>query len=652
MSHSIICTADSICRLRLVMAASHPYHRAIAVEDVDTRWPYRAGYPRLLRPRVQSRSIKNKAEIPISEANFEKLKQRISEITEAYGITHLDTPEMVYRAHASPVSDRQQIRIVVHCVYEKDLSHSKTWAKAVTEIYQEANMSCEQGMEIGVELFDFNYMSTSRFVPGPSEKSRELSTNWNKGQNYHQKILQLFENRPHMWQAMMPIGVRAKGKRAEDHRMVIYFDALNAEDDAWDDLEEAMRSILPEDVGIEILQNTGSLFCNDKLASLQNVSKPKFSADNYIRPPRPGCEISIEQDNSSSGTMGGYIITEAKDTGRKTTFGVTNAHIVLGSKFQPKRGLRCSPGEETRRRNENVLCTSVTGLEGQILKQTEIIAAVQGSDPALAQRLDKHVRLIQPTVLELKDSLQLTERDATIGPVQVAKFGYSHYETPSLASSDSKHTKLMMDLALIRMDCLSGEHPRDIFFKVNGEDPQILDDMTYNSWEVDSLGNSMDAEEHIVVVAKVSRRGIYTMGHVTEFKAEIEFPIDLKNGVKVLRKRSAWVVSTPFMDDQDGKDHRTRPGDSGSLIIAANGWEFDGYDTKVTMPNTLNVCAWKPFVVGLLFGSTDNGDVTYFIPFDAVKSEIESLTGEEMVWPPKRSSCIQRWEEGYDDDEL
>ena len=168
-----------------------------------------------------------------------------------------------------------------------------------------------------------------------------MSMNWEKGQNYRQKILQLFENRPHMWQAMMPIGVRAKGKRAEDHRMVIYFDALNAEDDAWDDLEEAMRSILPEDVGIQILQNTGSLFCNDKLAPLQNVSKPEFSADNYIRPPRPGWEISIEQDNSSSGTMGGYIMTEAKDTGRRTTFGVTNAHIVLGSKFQPKRGLRC-----------------------------------------------------------------------------------------------------------------------------------------------------------------------------------------------------------------------------------------------------------------------------------------------------------------------
>lgn len=90
-----------------------------------------------------------------------------------------------------------------------------------------------------------------------------------------------------------------------------------------------------EDVGVAIQQNTGPLFCND-----DSVSEPDFSAHNYIRPPWPGCEISIAND-LASGTMDGYIMTEAKDTGRRTTFGVTNAHVVLGSKFRPRRGLRC-----------------------------------------------------------------------------------------------------------------------------------------------------------------------------------------------------------------------------------------------------------------------------------------------------------------------
>lgn len=308
-----------------------------------------------------------------------------------------------------------------------------------------------------------------------------------------------------------------------------------------------------------------------------------------------------------------------------------------------------SPGEEARRRNEIELRTAITDLEGQISKQTEIIEAVKVSDSSLAERLDGHVNLIQPTLIELKASLQLTERDATIGPVQVARLGYRHYERPSLVSSGPDHTKLMMDLALIRIDCLEREHPREIFLPVNREDPRIPGDTTYNSWEVDSLGNYMDTGERISVVAKLSRQGKYTMGHVTEFKADIEFPIDLKNGAKEIRKRSAWVVSTPL---NDRNDHTTQLGDSGSLVLAAHGWEFGGFDNKVAMPETLNVCAMKPFVVGLLFGSTDRGDVTYFTPFDAVKSEIESLTGEEMVWPPKRSTCIQRWEEGYMDEGL
>lgn len=309
-----------------------------------------------------------------------------------------------------------------------------------------------------------------------------------------------------------------------------------------------------------------------------------------------------------------------------------------------------SPGEETRRRNEIELRTAIADLEGQISKQTEIIEAVKFSDPSLAERLDGHVNLIQPTLIELKASLQLTERDATIGPVQVARLGYRHYERPSSVSSGPDYTKLMMDLALIRMDCLEREHPREIFLPVNRENPRIPGDTTYNSWEVDSLGNSIDTKERISVVAKLSRQGKYTMGHVTEFKAEIEFPVDLKNGgAKEIRKRSAWVVSTPPID---GNDHRTQLGDCGSLILAAHGWEFGGSDNEVAMPKTLNVCAMKPFVVGLLFGGTDRGDVTLFTPFDTVKSEIESLTGEEMVWPPKHSTCMQRWEEGYMDDGL
>lgn len=308
-----------------------------------------------------------------------------------------------------------------------------------------------------------------------------------------------------------------------------------------------------------------------------------------------------------------------------------------------------SPGEETRRKNEIELRTAIQKYEHEISGQADIIEAVKESDPALAQRLDKQLKVYQSTASELKDSLQLAVRDACIGSVQVAKLGYRDYENSSSASSDSKRTQMMVDFALIRMYSLSRKHPREIFFKENEERPQIPANRTYNSWEVDSLGKVMDAGKRISVVAKLSRRGNYAMGHLDEFEADIK-PELYENGDKIVRKRSAYVISTSSVED--GISDLTKPGDSGSLIIAAHGWEFAGYDNRVAMPRTLNACAAKPFVVGLLFGDTDGGRVTYFIPFDVVKSEIEALTGEEMVWPPKRSTCIQRWEEGHTDDEL
>lgn len=184
------------------------------------------------------------------------------------------------------------------------------------------------GQEIGVELYDFHYMDY-RFCEPPSTKSRELLMNWETG--YRHEIFGLFEDRPQMYQAMVSTGLYANGERAEDFERVIFFDALDAEDDAWDELEEAIRSILAEDVGIEIQQSTGPLFCN--ATPLQNAMGPELSVDDYVRPPRPGFEISIEQTDLSSATIGGYVMTEAKDTGKRTTFGVTNAHVVLDSKF-------------------------------------------------------------------------------------------------------------------------------------------------------------------------------------------------------------------------------------------------------------------------------------------------------------------------------
>lgn len=93
-------------------------------------------------------------------------------------------------------------------------------------------------------------------------------------------------------------------------------------------------------------------------------------------------------------------------------------------------------------------------------------------------------------------------------------------------------------------------------------------------------------------------------------------------------------------------------GESGSFIIAAAGWKYDGHDNKITKLSIRqeallggNNDSSQPFIVGLLFGTSDDLDITYFIPFDAVKAEIEAMTGAKLVWPRKRSEALREAEE-------
>lgn len=123
MAQTIICTktsADSICRfikVELIM----PCQATITPGDVDIRWPFRAGYPRLPRPPVWTSVILDEAEKPISDANFEQLQSRIDAILEAYDIPCARrSHELAYRR--SPIS--MLLRVTVDCIYDKEASPS------------------------------------------------------------------------------------------------------------------------------------------------------------------------------------------------------------------------------------------------------------------------------------------------------------------------------------------------------------------------------------------------------------------------------------------------------------------------------------------------------------------------------------------------
>jgi hypothetical protein len=331
-------------------------------------------------------------------------------------------------------------------------------------------------------------------------------------------------------------------------------------------MEERMRNQRPDSIGIEIHQRAGPLFCNDDIRVEHGIS-----VDEHLRPPRPGCDIS-QQNKSSTGTMGGYAITEATDTKKRTTFGFTNAYVALASKFQPLHttwplkfaniktigyeetsfnvpasesiGIQ-SPCEKTRTRDKTKLLDRVTQTEERIQRQNDIIEAVKETDPSQSHQLGKSLKTGQSRLASLKNDLQLPETDPYIGSGHKVKLGHRDYTTTSLQTN-----KLMIDLALIRMDCLADKKPQEIYWKENGGNPPIWKNTTCNFWEVDLLGDSQDAEKHIKVVAKLLRSGFYTIGIVNDFKAKT-FPF-YKNGQPASREVDAWVITCPRKHERAG----------------------------------------------------------------------------------------------------
>ncbi|KAF3404888.1 hypothetical protein DPV78_002968 [Talaromyces pinophilus] len=659
----------------------------IQVDAVDTRWPYRAGYPRLLRPSVTCEPIDKEAN-PIPEAKFEELKSRINTIIGSYNIPQGEnSPEVLYRVQKYGTSKLP--RVMVDCAYEKGKSDSKMWAKAVTEIYTAAQQAAEEGKEIGVELCDRRFADTSHICTPPD--SGTLKANWEEGLGYRHQILQLFENLPTMFQVMIPVGRCAAGWREYEWTTVVLFEAMNAEDVAWDFLEERVRSILPGSIDIEIRQRAAPLFCGGDLGAIAR----EVNLAQYARPPKPGCEISQQNDNTKAGTMGGYVITENTDTKERTTFGVTNAHVALANyketPFDAPAGEGISiqsPGANKVKKSENKLLKYLAETEERIETQREIIEVVQESDPNVSQRSKNALSIDEPKLVALKEGLQLVQSNLSIGTVHSAKLGYRDYTITSPTSPISTTTtlsttsptlptstiiitttttttttnttitrqikKFLMDLALIKMDCLTDTRAEEIYLQENADNPPIPKNTTCNFWDVDSLVNPQDAEKHIKVVSRLSRSGTYTTGIVSDFRAVTVFG---GKGQPGSWEVEAWAITCPrrlhsLDDDEPGPWPFASPGDSGSLIIAAAGWEYDGHDNKIVMLSMRqeallgrNNYSSQPFIVGLLFATSHDLDITYFIPFDAVKSEIESMTGEKLVWPQKRSESLQEAEE-------
>lgn len=68
------------------MATASQEISTVKVDDVDTRWPYRAGYPRLCPQPVVTRSLPEAHPI-LAEVDLQELRRRVKEILDEHSIT-------------------------------------------------------------------------------------------------------------------------------------------------------------------------------------------------------------------------------------------------------------------------------------------------------------------------------------------------------------------------------------------------------------------------------------------------------------------------------------------------------------------------------------------------------------------------------------
>lgn len=255
------------------------------------------------------------------------------------------------------------------------------------------------------------------------------------------------------------------------------------------------------------------------------------------------------------------------------------------------------------------------------LRRESFEEAIEAIEPLAAfdDKKLKALRRNQGNLTKMEEALELARKDPTFGSIVAAVLGDTRQ------SINNVEYDMATDVALVEVDTQLPPDASQIQMPQNTKEPEIMLDTVCDMWQVQGLSQE-DKGEYIRVVAKRGRTTGYTMGLVHEIQCDIKLPLAgvEPDGRPIV---SAWCVRNLCQHQAF-----SQPGDSGSLIIAAKGWTLED---KVNTSRIVDD-PFCPFVVGLLFASSGNGELTYFVPWDVVKEMIEDLTGAEMVWPTDR----------------
>ncbi|KAH8689558.1 hypothetical protein BGW36DRAFT_433562 [Talaromyces proteolyticus] len=181
-----------------------------------------------------------------------------------------------------------------------------------------------------------------------------------------------------------------------------------------------------------------------------------------------------------------------------------------------------------------------------------------------------------------------------------------------------------MDIALVDATDVV-PHPDNVCVP----DYKLVSLETLKTWaDVEALFANAHQADVTQIVTKFGRGAGFTQGMLDGIKVDINLSLAHNEQEQIV---SAWAVrSFPT------RGSFLLSGDSGSFIFTREYWKVPGFKDvlKIPLPKIRN----RPrdlIVLGLLFARSLDAELAYFIPFEAVKKEVEAMTGGEVTWPVK-----------------
>jgi hypothetical protein len=174
----------------------------LGIVDIDRRFKYRVGWPRLIHAPVETAWLSLGPEDlhdPLPGVDMERLGAQVCQILDRHKIVLRDQvfPRLMYRTALQHWNSppRDHLRLIVECDFDpqQQENHPDSWAEAVIEIHTLLRETAQNSTKIGIELFDPSYEDSIRLTTVP-DTHQHIIADWNGGFHHRQQVLRLFEN--------------------------------------------------------------------------------------------------------------------------------------------------------------------------------------------------------------------------------------------------------------------------------------------------------------------------------------------------------------------------------------------------------------------------------------------------------------------------